>query len=130
VAVDGADSFPRPLVDREERIFQVWAYTVSHGQLLLRSTKTETFPTRVEVLFKDVKALQLPTLLDGLVVTEADAESAQRIEAHTGLTGREGAIVYGIRTSRGVGHVVAGALFTDEDFGEHFEPSSLWPNTP
>jgi hypothetical protein len=34
--------------------FQWWAYTVSHGQLLLRRTKEPEHPTRADVLFKDV----------------------------------------------------------------------------
>lgn len=34
------------------------------------STGSETFATRVDVLFENVKALKLPTSLDGLVVAE------------------------------------------------------------
>lgn len=46
-----------PLVDRPERVFQVWAFTVSMGRLLLRSTKSGSFRTRVDVLFQNVKAI-------------------------------------------------------------------------
>jgi len=117
-----------PLVDRRERIFQVWSYTVGMGRLLLRSTKNETFTTRVEVLFQNVKAMQLPTSLEGLVVAEADAELAQRIEAETGLTRGEGARFFGLWTSHRVGYVVAGVVVSEEDEGEYYESSKLWPD--
>lgn len=119
-----------PLVDRSDRIFQVWAYTVGMSRLLLRSTKNETFATRVEVLFQNVKAMQLPTSLEGLVVAEADADLAQRIEAETGLTRGEGAQFFGLWTAHRVGYVVAGVVITEEDEGEYFEPSALWPGGP
>jgi hypothetical protein len=67
-------------VDHRERTFQLWAYTVGMKRLLLRSTKNETFRTRIDILFQNVKALHLPTSLDGLVVSEADEELAKRIE--------------------------------------------------
>ena len=52
------------------RRFQMWAYTVGHGQLLLRSPKATDLPTRIDVLFKNVAAVCLPTILDGLIVSE------------------------------------------------------------
>jgi hypothetical protein len=36
-----------------QRKFQIWLYSVSHGQLLLRSNRSDEFRTRVDVLFKD-----------------------------------------------------------------------------
>jgi hypothetical protein len=118
------------LVERPERIFQLWAYTVGMGRLLLRSTKSETFPTRVEVLFQNVKAIQLPTVLEGLVITDADPELTKEIEAETGLTCDGGVRLFSLRTSHGVGYVVAGVMVSDEDEGEYFEPSKLWPAVP
>ena len=118
------------LVDRQERIFQLWAYTVNMGRLLLRSTKSETFPTRVEVLFQNVKAIRLPTVLEGLVVAEADLELARQMEAETGLTRDEGTRFFSLRTLHGVGYVVAGVVISAEDENEYFEPSRLWPDTP
>jgi hypothetical protein len=118
------------LFDRRERVFQLWAYTVGMSRLLLRSTKSDTFQTRVEVMFQNVKAIQLPTVLEGLVVAEADRDLAQRIEVETGLTCDEGSRFFGLRTSHGTGYVVAGAMVSDEDEGEYFEPSKLWPDVP
>ena len=115
------------LVDRPERVFQLWAYTVGMGRLLMRSTKNETFATRIDVLFQNVKALQIPTSLDGLVVTEADDELADRVESETGIL-REESRFFAIETTRGVGYIVAGVMVSKEDEGEYFEPSELWPD--
>ena len=48
------------------RRFQIWLYSVSHGQLLLRSNRSGEFSTRIDVLFKNVAAIELPTAFDGL----------------------------------------------------------------
>ncbi len=66
----------------------------------MRSPKNETFLTRVEVLYQNVKAIRLPTVLEGLVVTEADPDLTQQIEDETGLTRDVGArfFAFGLRT--------------------------------
>jgi hypothetical protein len=49
-----------------DRHFQIWKYTVSQAQLLLRSVKDDDHPTRLDVLFVGVTHLELPTSFDGL----------------------------------------------------------------
>jgi len=116
------------LLDRRERTFQIWAYTVGMKRLLLRSTRNETFSTRIDVLFQNVKALSLPTFLEGMVVSEADGELADRIEAETGFLCEEGSRFFRVDTAHGVGYLVAGVMVGREDEGEYFEPSELWPD--
>jgi hypothetical protein len=60
------------------RPFQVWRAVVGHSQLLLRSTKSDAENTRVDVLFKPVRAMKLRTLLDGCVFVRPTARSAVR----------------------------------------------------
>lgn len=118
------------LVDSRERTFQLWAYSVGMGRLLLRSTKTGTFPTRIDVLFQNVKAMQVPaTVFEGLVVTEADEELAARIESETGLL-RGDDRFFCLESAHRVGYVVAGVMVSQEDAGEFFDPSPLWPEAP
>jgi len=50
-----------------ERNFQIWKYTVGHGQLLLRSTKDPKCPTRIDVFFKNVGATIVLPDADGIV---------------------------------------------------------------
>ena len=114
------------VVERADRRFQIWAYSVGMGRLLLRSTKSETFATRHDVLFQNVKALKLPTSLDGLVVAKADPAEELRISAETGLLPSEGTTIFAVRAGIFDGYVIAGACVAMEDSGEYFEPSRLW----
>jgi hypothetical protein len=113
------------LVLSYKRRFQVWTYTVSHGQLLLRSTKDAENRTQVDVLFKNVLSVNLPTLLDDLCVELADEEGATGVTAQLGawkLFDEKMFLVWG-RNFRG--YVVAGIVVSSEDDQEHHEPSPL-----
>jgi hypothetical protein len=90
------------------RRFQVWRYTVSMRQLLLRSTKTADVPTRVDVFFQDVQSIDLPTAMDELRV-EMTAPREYR------LTGKGWS-----------GRVNAALVRVAEDGGEYNDPSSLF----
>jgi hypothetical protein len=93
------------------RSFQVWAFTGSHSQLLLRSSKDEAQFTRIDLLFKGVGRLCLPTLLRSLEVSEPDDGDQPRR--------------FALKFEGGDGYVIADALFGAEDEGEYHEPSSL-----
>lgn len=114
------------LVDHPERVFQVWSYGVGMSRLLLRSTKSDTFDARVDVLFQNVKALKLPTLLDGLTVAEADGSEVAQISRETGCLPDEETTLFVLRSPAYEGYVVAGVCLVAEDDGEYFEPSQLW----
>ena len=117
------------LVDRPERIFQLWAFSVGMKRMLLRSTKNATFPTRIDVYFQGVDVLQIPTLLDGLVVTDADHELAERIERETGILPDDRRF-FAVETAGRIGYIVAAVMVSEEDEGEYFDPSKLWPEMP
>ena len=55
---------------RYRRPFEVWTYRPTHCLLLLRN-KGDGRATRVEVLFRGVSFMQLPTVLDELEVAAA-----------------------------------------------------------
>lgn len=48
------------------REFRLWLYTVGHKTLLLRSVKNASASTRIDLVFKPVERLSLPTTLDGI----------------------------------------------------------------
>lgn len=116
-----------PLIERPERVFQVWGFTVSMRRLLLRSNRSSSSGTRVDVLFQDVKAINLPTHLDGLVVTVAGPGSEVRIGEATGLLPDAETTFFEVECSGRRGFVVAGVVVEYEDEGEFFEPSKYWP---
>jgi hypothetical protein len=114
------------VVERVDREFQVWAYSVGMARLLLRSTKSDTFATRVDVLFQNVKALKLPTSLDGLLVAEAGADETALILSETGILPSDETKFFRVWAGTFEGYVVAGVCVVAEDEGEYFEPSPLW----
>jgi hypothetical protein len=91
-----------------ERRFQLWSYTVSHGQLLLRSTKDDDHPTRVDVLFKNVQTINLPASMDGLHIQKVGPRS------------------YQLRGGDWQGHVEASVMVAAEDEGSYLDPSPLY----
>lgn len=107
------------------RRFQVWAYTVGHRQLLLRSNKSEGQSHRCEVLFKNVARLDLPTSIEDLEVeVEGDAipgANARQLGAHETWD----RTVYLIKGKNCLGYVVASSIAYTADEGEYDSPSSL-----
>ena len=70
---------------------RVWSYTVGMGRLLLRSPKSPGAATRVDVLFQNVKALKLPTRLEGLSLRSPGDEELQSIGDSPAVGHRRGA---------------------------------------
>jgi len=62
-----------------KRVFQVWEYRVSHGQMLVRSPKSPTEEINVDIAFAGVEYMDLPRYLHELEIdepTEADVAFA------------------------------------------------------
>jgi hypothetical protein len=116
-------------VPTSSRRFQLWTYTVGHGQLLLRSPKASGLPTRIDVLFKNVAALHLPTMLNGLAISEATEDEKSKLDVRVDPLRLEGRRVFLVREQHFTGYVVAGVVAWVEDELEYYEPShfSLTP---
>jgi len=106
------------------RTFQLWRAVVGHNQLLLRSTKSESEPTRIEILFKPVRALELRTVLDGLRIRLANPDEAEQIAIKSGDPGNW-ATFFVLESDTWSGYVVAETMVSAEDDGEYSDPSSL-----
>jgi hypothetical protein len=106
-----------------DRPFQIWIYTVGHGQLLLRSNRSNEYSTRVDILFKDVAALQLPTVFDGLVIDLASKDEAARLNVQLGSMVHSRHRTFIVRGTTFAGYVIAGAVFWHEDEGDHHDES-------
>jgi hypothetical protein len=99
--------------------FQWWSYTVSHGQLLLRSPKSADRPTQIDILFKNVSAVELRTVMEGLEVIETDARPKNAAGDDR---------VFLVRSRDFAGFVLAGAVTRDEGDHEYYEQSPLLPS--
>ncbi len=114
-----------------QRPFQSWAYSVSHAQLLIRSGRSDDYATRIDILFKAVIAIKLPTVCHGVRVMEAPPDEAAKMSAESGARylGSQGAksppsgklfLTSGVGFS---GYVIAGVMFWHEDEGHHYDES-------
>lgn len=128
VAQPGPTVRPGQGLFRCDRGFAVWAYTVSHSQLLLRARTAgghSDRQTRIDVLFKPVTAVKVRTeYRDGLLIRCATTDERAQILADTGLAATN-LRVFVLPTSDGLDHVVAMAVGWCEDEQEDHEPSSL-----
>jgi hypothetical protein len=107
------------------RRFQVWSYTVGHGQLLLRSTKDAQNSTQVDVLFKNVGLVSLPTFFDGLTVIESTKQELESSGLTTGLLPAENRKCMKLEGNNWRGAIVAGNIAWSEDDAEHYAESKL-----
>ncbi|MEV0660536.1 hypothetical protein ACIBI3_00305 [Actinomadura luteofluorescens] len=122
--VPGAELF------RSDRSFTVWAYTISHSQLLLRTRTTSrdgVRSSRIDVVFKPVLAMKIRIEYgDGLVIRCADQEEAARIHAESGgVEPGAGAHCLILETGNDRDYVVAHAVGWAEDMGTERDPSAL-----
>lgn len=106
----------------EHRTFQVWFYSTSHGQLLLRSHRKSVGEKRIEILFTDVHALNLRTLnIRGLVIREAEpgewTEPVEQFDAELRC--------FLLQSDGWSGYIVAGSLHWVEEYAGMTDPSSL-----
>ena len=108
---------------KSNRMFQVWRYTVSHHQLLLRSNKENSFPTRLEVLFKNVAFMAVPPVMRGVTITECGAAGDELPSFLNAF--QISKPWYRIETEGAAGYIAAGAIVTNEDDRGYEESSSL-----
>jgi hypothetical protein len=124
---------PGTEIFRSERRFVLWAYSISHGQLLLRSTADGDHETTIDLLFKPVGAIKLQGGHDGLVIRCATAEEAERLDAPPGPR------VFLLKSQDRTDYVTAAAVGwregvlerTRQSFfsdGDPYEPQ--WPTQP
>ncbi len=107
------------------RMVQVWSYTVGHSRLLLRATKDRENPTRVDILFKNVATMSLPSVMHQLAVRQASPLEQEEILSTIEVDHSEDRRYFILEGPGFAGWVVAGVMVTVEDEGEYYEPSPL-----
>ena len=114
------------VVDRADRVFHLEVLRGGMNRLLFRSNKSDTLPTRVEILFMNVKYLAVGTVLQGPVIERLGsiAECADRVPwlvDHAGYLS-----VFLVRSRGGEGVVVAGSIAVDESEASASDPSGFF----
>lgn len=101
------------------RAFQLWSYTVGHRELLLRSTKDAGLATRVDVLFVNVEAINIPTTMPRIDIVEAD----ERERVARSIVLKKDQKLWLVRGRGYEGHVIGGGMASYEDEKEYNDPS-------
>lgn len=108
-----------------DRRFQMWEYSVGHSQLLLRSVKDQKNPTRVDVYFKGVAALNMPTLFHGLQVSEVGEDQWRSLKVDFGALDLIEQKFFKVTGDGWQGWVVAYVVSSHEDDGEYYTESKF-----
>lgn len=107
------------------REFQIWSYNVSHGLLLLRSAKSKNVATRFDILFTDVRGIELRAKLFLYVLYEMAADEVMERSIKPAETLECGLKIFYLNSSGWVGCIIAGGVRWQEDDGEYGQPSGL-----
>jgi hypothetical protein len=119
------------LVYESNRVFSVFGYAMSHGVLLLRSGKSnETPTTRVDIMFQDVRALEIRMWFKGIRIEEVDPSYLDGQKSKPEEMIEPGNIVYALTSSRWQGFIVAGIVRFHEDDGDLVGPSAIVESPP
>lgn len=96
------------------RIFQVYGYMATHSQLLIRSMKQDSAPTRLDIAFFDVDRVNLPVHMNGFLMGSANKDWIVRISADANLSAGESGCFFVVRGSNYEGYVIASSFEVDE----------------
>jgi len=112
------------VIDFADRVFHVEALKGGMDRLLLRSDRTSHSPYRIEVLFMYVKFLAIATTLEGLVIKdlgplEESVWQGWRLDASD-------LRVFEVRSSAGVGCIVAGSVASQTSEAGPSDPSGFF----
>lgn len=114
------------LVFESKRRFNVFSFQASHGLLLLRSPKSNESHTRIDILFRDVRAMELRTFCSGgIFIKRADAKSIEGLPSRPKDTMEPGHQVFIVGGPGWSGFVVSGRVDYLEDEGTAMGPSTL-----
>lgn len=100
--------------------FVLLEFTASHSQILLRSVPESRGSERIEVLFKGVVLINIPTAVKGLTISiqERDEPRAVNIAEFSGIR-------YRLETRGYVGSIIATSIFVSRDNLRFQAPGAL-----
>ena len=108
-----------------DRRFVMVSYSASHGLLLLRSRKDLSSSKRLDLLFQDVRALEIRSWFEGIEVTEVDPADLAHFSSNPAQMIEPGNRAYRLTGKNWSGYVVGGLFQKGEDDLGPMDPSSL-----
>ena len=112
---------------QSDRTFAAFFFTVSHGQLLFRSGKTSAYPTRLDILFTDVRVIETRLKFEGISISEVPSSFLEGLPSKPTEMIQPGHRCFVLSGIGWQGFLVAGSVFFHEDDKNFFEPSHFDP---
>jgi len=110
-----------------DRKFVLVSFQIGHGQLLFQSGKSEVCPTRLSVLIKDARAMEIRSRSTGLSIEEVDPAVLAGRASRPDQTLEHGHKVFLLRGEDWEGYVIGGVVLVSEDQKEFMEPiDAFW----
>ncbi len=100
---------------QSNRSFQLWAYSVSHAQLLIRSPRSKEDPKNIDVAFFGVGLIEVPSGFIGLTIEDASTKEAKAVRRRRLRDSSDVDHVYRLITDDEVFFVVAAHLRVSEN---------------
>ncbi len=113
---------------KTERQFAVWGYTVSHGQLLLRSDKRAGHINNIDIIFFDTGFVKLFTRLSGLTIRMIDKKIINYNDSVINYLGYERNNLFEIESQNQKYYIAAAFVKVFENDLDHFETSLGYEN--
>jgi hypothetical protein len=115
------------LIFHSDRRFRLFSYNAGHGLLLLRSGKTAQHSTRLDVLFQDVRAMEIRSWSDGIEIREIPSEQLVGFKSNPLEMVERGNQVYALKGRGWEGFIVGGIVSVAEDTSDFMAQSKLLP---
>lgn len=115
-------SADQTVLETTDRTFHIEVLKGGMNRLLLRSNRTPTHPTRVEVFFINVKFISLGTLLNGMRITDKGVV-ADPADLEWDIRASQPLHLFEVWSGSGSGTIVAGGVETDESTAGPTDPS-------
>jgi hypothetical protein len=117
-----------PLPYTSERRFLMINYSISHSLLLFRSNKPDEQSMRIDILFKDVRAMEIRSWFDGITIEQVDSSFLAGYSSRPAEMMEHGNRVYALKGRGWSGFIVGGIVSYNEDDKMMTEPSALLKN--
>ncbi len=105
-----------------DRTFQLWEYDVSLSRLMLRSPKSSSFDTNIDVKFWGVYYVDTLKTLHGLDICESTDEEREQVVAAMGHPLRKNDQIFVLASEERRNIVVASIIKVEVTDKEYYEP--------
>ena len=108
----------------------MWVFDVSHGLLLFRKRATNIGEKSVDIVFKDVRSIQVCDFLDSIRIEEVNSIDIVGKALTSEKTEEPGLRWFRITSKEGEGYICASGYKFHEDAAEFGEPSAIYEPGP